>query len=279
MTFQPIVPMAGIAGYLFVERTQAAQQDVFNKSPEIAKDVAHFKENIAKATTAEALVNDYRLFRVALGAFGLEDEISKKFFLQKILSEGTEDPQALGNKLVDPRYRELAQTFGYGNFLGAQVGQPDFAAKITAAYEVRQFEAAVGNSDNSIRLAMNLKREISTYANSTASESSAWFQVMGNTPLRTVFETAFALPTSVGALDIDRQLEIFQEKSEQFFGSSGLEVFQDPENVDTLIRNFLAQSQITNGPTASTKGYAALSLLQAGQLGSTSTANLLISSF
>ena len=60
MTFQPVVPISGIAGYLFMQRTQATQQEVFNKSPQIARDVAYFKDNIANATTAEALVSDYR---------------------------------------------------------------------------------------------------------------------------------------------------------------------------------------------------------------------------
>ena len=277
MNFQPVVPISGVAGFRFMERTQDAQQSVFNKSPEIARDVAYFKENISAATTAGALVGDYRLFRVALGAFGLEEEISKKYFLQKIIEEGTEDPDALSNRLVDPRYGDLAEAFGYGNLSGAQVLQADFATKITSAFEVRQFEVAVGQSDNAIRLAMNLKREIGGYANGAAPETSGWFQIMGNTPLRTVFETAYGLPASVGALNIDRQLELFRDKTTQLFGSAGVDVFNDAENVDTLIRNYLAQDQIKSGPSASTPGFSALSLLQAGQLGPVSAANLLLS--
>lgn len=277
MTFQPVVPLSGIAGFLFIERTQDAQQEVFNRSPQIARDVQYFKDNIANVTTAEELVNDYQLFRVALGAFGLEDEISKKFFLQKVLAEGSEDPEALANKLVDPRYRDFAETFGFGNLAGAQVRLSDFPSKITDAYQVRQFEVAVGNSDNSIRLAMNLKREIGGYANGTAPETTGWFEIMGNPALRSVFETAYGLPASVGALDIDRQLEIFQDKTSQLFGSKGVDVFTDPENVDTLIRNFLAREQIAAGPTSSTPGFAALSLLQSSSVGATGGANLLLS--
>lgn len=277
MIFQPVVPTTGVAGFLFMERTQAEQQKVFNQSPQISREVQYFKENIVFAATAEDLVKDHTLFKVALGAFGLEEEMDKKFFLQKILQEGTDDPEAFANRLVDPRYRKFAETFGYGNLLGPQIWQSDFAQKITDAFQVRQFESAVGNSDNSIRLAMNLKREIGGYANSTSAETSAWFQVMGNTPLRTVFETAYSLPTSIGSLDIDRQLEIFQEKTEQFFGSKGVDVFRDPENVDTLIRNFLSQDQIKKGPNPTTPGYSALSLLQNSSVGATGGANLLLS--
>lgn len=277
MTFQPVVPTSGVAGYLFMQRTQDSQQAVFDRSPTIAREVAYFTDNAIFAVSAEALVNDYRLLRVALGAFGLDEDISKKAFIRKVLEEGTENDEAFANRLVDPRYRALADAFGYGNLAGPQVFRSGFAGSITDAYKVRAFEVAVGEADNSIRLAMNFKREIAGYANSGAEPATKWFQVMGNTPMRSVLETAFGLPSSMGALDIDRQLEIFEDRTASMFGSSGLEVFQEPENVDRLINNFLARDEASRGPSASTPGFAALSLLQAGQLGPTSTANLLLS--
>jgi len=100
---------------------------------------------------------------------------------------------------------------------------------------------------------------------------------MGNTPLRTVFETAFGLPTSVGALDVDRQLEIFKDKLNGAFGSDSLTVFQDPENVEKLVRDFMVREQLNAGPVTSTPGYSALSLLQNSGLGSIGTTNLLLS--
>ncbi len=277
MTYQPVAPLSGMAGLLFLERTRETQQTAFNESVSVSRDVEYFKENIASVTSAEELVGDYRLLRVALGAFGLDDEIDKKFFIQKVLAEGTDDPESFANSLVDPKYAEISEAFGFGNFLGPNVGQSDFAEKITSEYQTRQFEVAIGNVDNSLRLVMNLKREISDYTGDTTSDATPWYQVMGNAPLREVFETAFGLPQEIGALDVDQQLKIFQDKAEQLFGERGMSVFQDPEKLDELIRLYLSREQLKAGPSTTTPGYGALSLLQAGQIGGTSSANLLLS--
>lgn len=277
MSFQPLVPIGGIAGFRFVEKTLASQQEVFNKSPLMAREVQHFKDNVWKHDTAEKLADDYITFKVALGAFGLEDEVSKKFFIKKILEEGTEDRGALANRLVDPRYRALSEEFGYGNLLGTNVTQSDFASRLVDQYQIRQFEKAVGNSDNSIRLAMNFKREIAQFTGDFPTEDTPWFQIMGNTPLRTVFETAFGLPTAIGTLDVDKQLEMFKDKANSILGTDALKVFSDPEKVDEIIERFLARAQLDQGPTNSTRGFAALSLLQNNGFGASSTANLLLS--
>ncbi len=277
MTFQPLVPLSGLAGLRFVERTQEAQQDVFNKSPQMAREIEYFKENIFKAATAEDLTNDFLLRKVALGAFGLEDDLNKKAFIEKILDEGTDDPEAFANRLVDTRYRELSEAFGYGNILGANVLQSDFADKIAAAYQTQKFESAVGEVDNSIRLALNFKREIPDIAASDTPTDTAWYQVMGNTPLRTVFETAFGLPSSIGALDIERQLELFKEKASSLFGDESLSVLQDPEKIDKVLNDFMVRQELNVGPVSSTPGYSALSLLQSGGLGASATTNLLLS--
>lgn len=258
----PSVPISGIAGWRFMQRTQETQQAAFAASPALDRELTYFKENISKIESAEDLVNDFTLFKVALGAFGLEESIADKFFLKKVLEEGSEEDDAFAMKLTDTSYRELAEAFGFGNAGGSRVAESDFAQKITEAYEVRQFEKAVGDSDSSMRLALNLEREIGKYADSDFPETVGWFQIMANEPLREVIETAYGLPASIGTLDIDRQREIFQEATERVFGSISLDVFQDPENVDKLLRNFFAQEQINNGPGPLTKGMSALTLME-----------------
>lgn len=258
----PSAPIGGIAGWRFMQRTQESQQAAFTASPALDRELTYFKENISNIESAEDLVNDYTLFKVALGAFGLEDKVADKFFFKKVLEEGSEEDGAFALKLTDTRYREFAEAFGFGNAGGQRVGESDFAQNITEAYEVRQFEKVVGESDSSMRLALNLEREIGKYADGPFPETTGWFQVMANAPLREVLETALGLPKTIGTLDIDRQREIFQEANVRVFGSKSLDVFQDPENVDKLLRNFFAQEQINNGPGPLTKGMGALTLMQ-----------------
>lgn len=258
----PSAPIGGIAGWRFMQRTQESQLAAFTATPALDRELSYFKENISKVESVDDLINDFTLFKVALGAFGMEEKIADKFFFKKVLEEGSEADGAFALRLTDTAFREMAEAFGFGNSGGSRVGESDFAQKITDAYQVRQFEKAVGDSDSSMRLALNLEREVGKYANSAQPETVAWFQLMANPPLREVFETAYGLPESVGTLDVDQQRKIFQDANERVFGSRSMDVFQDPENVDKLLRNFFAQEQINNGPGPLTKGMGALTLMQ-----------------
>lgn len=260
--FQPIVPQTGYVGWRFVERTAEMQRASFERSPELQRDLAYFKDNISKATTAEDLVNDRRLLKVALGAFGLSDDLDKRAYVLKALVEGTDADDSFANRMVDKRYHELSKAFGYGNQFGARVAQSNFSESITDPYKVQKFEIAVGQSDESMRLAMVFVREIGELANSNRANGSAWFKVMGNPPLRQIFEIAFGLPKSFGLLDVDKQRDIFRDKAQSLFGSSSLAVFNQTENVDKMLRTFFLRKQISEGAGVGTQGTAALTLLR-----------------
>ena len=57
MSFQPTIPLSGVAGWRFLERTQPRQQAAFEKSPEVQRDVAYFEDKIASVTTAAAPIS------------------------------------------------------------------------------------------------------------------------------------------------------------------------------------------------------------------------------
>ena len=158
--FTPAVPLGGYLGWRVFQNSADRQFEIFQKSPQIIRNMEHFRENIAEADTAEKLVDDRKLLTVALGAFGLEEEINKKAFIRKILEEGTDDSSSFANRLSDPRWRQFAKAFGYGNFTGANVGVPSFREQVANDYLERSFEVSVGEVDPNMRLAMNFRREI-----------------------------------------------------------------------------------------------------------------------
>lgn len=273
MSFQPQVPLAGIAGWRFLERTQASQQAAFEKGPQLTRDIAHFEEKIASIATPADLVADRRLLKVALGAFGLEGEIDKRAFIRKILDEGTTEPRALANRLTDPAWRKFAEAFGFGNPGGARTADPGFAAKIAQAYRTRAFEAAVGETSNDMRLAMTFRREM---AELSQGEGASWFTLLGSKPLRTVMEKALGLPREFGRIDVDRQRDMIADRAGRVFGKGDLTAFQDPAMVEKAINRFLARAQLEAGPSPTAPGVAALTLLQgATDAGSQGLLNLL----
>lgn len=261
MTFQPVVPGSGLAGWAFLQSTMQRQTEVFNKSPNLARDSDYFTQNIGAVRTADDLVSDRRLLRVALGAFGLQDDIDSRAFIRKILEEGTRDEGALANRLTDSRYKKLAEAFGFDRLTGPRTAQTGFSSEIVGLYRRRSFEVAVGQQDQALRLGLNAMRELPEIARSDQSENAKWFTIMGTQPLRQVFETVLGLPTGFGKLDLDRQLAIFKGRADRQLGIGKLEELADPAAVEKLVERFLLMDQVKSFGAQSSNAIA-LTLLQ-----------------
>lgn len=279
MAFSPLIPSTGIVGFKLLTATETAQRATFENQPEIKREAEYFQSRISEVRSAADLVSDRRMLAVALGAFGMDEEIDKRAFLRKVLDEGSERQDAFANRFVDPRYARFARAFGFGDAAGARTGDPGFGASIATAFLDRKFEIAVGEVDESMRLALNFRREISTYANANDPDGTAWFSVMGDQPTRKVLEAALGLPSQISNVDIDRQRDEFREAASRTFGASSLEIFNDPEIVDAAINRYLARTAAEAGPSGTTKGAVALTLLSTSQgFGSGAAQGLTLSS-
>ncbi|MGM0661161.1 MAG: DUF1217 domain-containing protein [Pseudomonadota bacterium] len=261
MTFQPVLPLGGLAGWALLDRTMDRQTAIFNKAPQIVRDTEYFEKGIGEIKTAEDLVSDRRLLRVALGAFGLQEDIDSRAFIRKILEDGTTRNDALANRLTDPRYKQLAEAFGFGGDSPPRTQVAGFGANITDQFRRREFEVAVGDQDQAMRLALNAERELGAIATDDASENAGWFRILGNTPLRQVFQTALGLPKSFAQLDLDRQLNEIKSRAERQLGITSLSDLAASDLQDQLIRRFLVRDQIAGFNTQSSQSIA-LTLLQ-----------------
>ncbi len=262
MTFQPIIPSGGLTGWRYLNQTIDRQLDAFTASPLNQRDTDYFSKQISSIQSAEELVADRRLLRVALGAFGLQDDINSKAFIQKVLEGGTDDPRSLANRLADDRYTEFARAFGFGNITGAETSKSDFAQKIVERFSASQFEVAVGDQDESMRLALNAKRELADIASRNSTEDTKWFLVLGTPPLRAVFEKALALPTSFGQIDIEKQLETIKDLSSRRLGIESINDFKNEETTERFVERFLLQAQIADFSASFSSTSVALTLLQ-----------------
>ncbi|MBT9385851.1 DUF1217 domain-containing protein [Pseudooceanicola sp. CBS1P-1] len=259
MSFTPVLPATGLVGWVFLDRTYENQRATFDKSPLITRDTAYFEENIGKVKTAEDLVSDRRLLRVALGAFGLQDDINNTFFIQKILEGGTLKEDSLANKMTDQRYKDLARKFGF-DLTPPSTAISTFGSEIVEKYRQQQFEVAVGEQDDTMRLALNADRALAALSSDTSSVNAKWFKIMGTSALRQVFQTAFGLPSSISQMDLDKQLELFKDRAESVLGSEDPSVLADDEQREGFIRKFLLRSQLDEYQ-ASTSGSIAQTLL------------------
>lgn len=259
--FQPVLPATGLVGWRFLQSTYESQFRAFTESPALARDSDYFRERIGSITRAEDLVADRRLLGVALGAFGLEADIDNRYFIRRILEEGTVAEDALATRFADSRYRELAQAFGFGPQEFLKVGSAAFVETIVARFEAARFEVAVGDQSEALRVGLYAQRELPLLAAEDQSLDTKWFTIMGDPPLRQLFERALNLPTEVGQIDIDQQLTIFKDRARALFGSDDPALFAEAPARDRLLTRFMVGEQLANGGGAMSGRAIALSLL------------------
>ena len=281
MTVQPAIPVGGIVGLRFLDQTFDRQFDTFFRSPSIAREVEYFRENAGNITTVDELIGDRRILAVVLGAFGLEEDLNKGAFIRKVIEEGTLERTAFANRLVDPAYRELSSTLGFGNFNGeGTLILESTRNRILADFQERRFETAVGEVDFNIRLALNFRREATEIAQQGLSPESGFLRFLATPPLRSVIEQTLLLPQQFGLIDLDQQVEVVQQRAQQLFGISDPAQFLEDGNLDRFVDRFLANAQIAQGVVGpGVRGATALTLLQSSSIGSVGAANLFASNF
>ncbi len=260
MSFQPILPSTGYVGWKFLGRTLQTQLSVQARTPEVQRETDYFRARIGQVKTAEDLVKDRRLLTVALGAFGLQDDVGNRAFIAKVLSEGTLSENAFANRLADKRYSTLSRVFGFGD-LGARTALPGFADKIIDKYRLNRFQTQVGEQDANLQLALAFGEGVKDVVQSASSSNARWFSAMGNKPLREVLQTALGLPASIARIDLDQQLGQFRDRAKAVLGTDNLADLQDPALQDRVIQLFLVRAQAAQSAYTS-QGSVALALLQ-----------------
>lgn len=259
------IPLTGFAGWRFLRETRQQQEARLAASPTDARDLQAFKNRIGQMATATDLVQDRQVLRVALTAFGLEDDMRSRALVERVLSDGTVGRDALSNRLADRRYRALSEAFGFGPYEMPGRLRSDFVDRIASAYVARRFEAEVGRVDESLRLALNAERELSGFADRTGSSAKTlWYEVLATPPVRKVIEAALGLPVSVAALDLDRQIGFFREASRATFGTDHLQELAHPDRLEPILRQYLARAGPEAGTARTSRAAIALRLLSGG---------------
>lgn len=99
--------------YQMITRDMARSIDRVEDKPMVKRETDYYLENISNVTSVNEFLDDDRLFKYAMKAFGLAEMDYAKAFMRKVLEEGVSDPQSFANKLTDKRYLEFAKAFNF----------------------------------------------------------------------------------------------------------------------------------------------------------------------
>lgn len=275
MPIQPSLIGGSLSGYAFLKATQERQQATFESSTDIQRSVDGMREKLSEPFTLDDLMGDRQLLLPVMESFGLGSEINKGAFIRRIIEQGPDDPAGFAQRLNNPDFIELASVFEADSDGFIRLSDASVDTLVTN-FTNQAFQTAVGEQEPDLRLALNFETEIADLAADSASDRSFWFKVIGNSPLMEVFDAAFILPTGFANLDVDKQADYLQKRAEQKLGDNPRAILASGDATGTVIKDFLLQRQIEQGPSALTPGASALTLLSGG-LGTQSLLSLVLS--
>lgn len=276
MTFRPALPLSGVAGSNFLQRTYDRQLQTFAETPQNQNDRAYFEQALSEPISVDDFLSDRRLLRISLTAFGLAGEETKGGFVRRAFESALDSDDSFLQRINNPdytRFTNVVRPDAEGNIQlnSAQIQD------ILTNFERETFEAAVGEIDTDLRLDLNFRSDIDQLVGDNASDSAKAFRLLGSVPVRTLLEGALNLPTEFSQLDVERQAEDLQDRLQTTFGISELSELANPEVIDRVTSRYLAIQSALQGPNSNTPGFAALSLLTG--VGSNASANLFLSRF
>jgi Protein of unknown function (DUF1217) len=206
----------------------------------LKKEADYFKLNINLTASNENITSNSRLLRFAMNSFGIDTVALDS---QKALKVLNNDYDFKPNLSSDTRLKEFQKAYSFSiskNTL--RTLDDDIGKKTEDAFLKTTLIAAVGNSDEDLRLALYFEDRISQVAQKEKNNKVGWLRIIGEPPLATAFQRVFGLPSSIGKLDVDAQKEVYAKRASSVLGSSDLGKFSEKDFRDKFINLFLSRS-------------------------------------
>ncbi|WP_264210329.1 DUF1217 domain-containing protein [Leisingera thetidis] len=232
-----------LAYYDFADAFQNVWPEHASKMQVFAAEIT---DKLGTFENPQELVFDLSLFEATLDLFGQSHRDTDFNTVIRAFESDLSSSISYANLHYDTGLKAMAGAFSFNKGDTGRDYPEGFAAEIAELYADRQFEIRIGESDSNMRLALALERELQSVADEGGSENAHWYNIIGSPPLRTVFETALGLPSGIGQLDIERQLEEMKDRSFAAFGTTHPADFLEPEMLDQFRRRFLILSDLNS---------------------------------
>jgi len=223
----------------------------FRERPQIQREIEFFKKRIGEIDNIEQFFDDRRLLGTTLTAFGLEEELQFPARIEKVLTEDPSDPAALANRLVDPKFRIIADELSLHDQGLAKLKSQAFQDKLFDKFTRVEFETNLGEQNPAVREAFFFKRRID--------DVEDIFDLLGDRTLRKVTLEAVGLPPQIANQSVDKQKALVAERID-------LDELKTEAGIDRFLRRFLIQAD-TAAQTAQLSGASAASQTLGGGAG------------
>lgn len=177
--------------------------DRFAKNKNVQKEIEYFNKKSPSFETVDDLMKDRRALQYLLDSYGLGSEINNAGRIKKILTEDPTDPNALVNKLVDNRFKTMANSLRLDQNLN-KIKLSVSLETLEGKYIQNEFEEALGEQDTALRQAAYFARNVGGIENV--------YNLMGDQILRNVVTSTFNLPDQLAIQPIETQARVIAQR-------------------------------------------------------------------
>jgi hypothetical protein len=227
--------LGAVTAWSVLQKNGEAMQTRWEARKDVTRDVERFRARAAEIGSIEELMKDRRTLTFVLEAFQLESEVDKRAVVRRLLTDDPADLRSFANRMVDPRYRQLNQTFGFDDTTKPPLADPGRVEAIIRKALTNRFEKANGEANPGLREAMYFQRMIGTVNDVKG--------MMGDRVLTAVARTALGLPKQFGLLDYEQQKAILEKRLDP-------EKFKDPSWVNRFVQRYLTLNEDAASPSS-----------------------------
>ncbi len=193
-------------------------------------------------------------FTQVSSASGTSQVSYERDYLERVLGSDLSDPNSFGSFVgrKDPRFENFAKAFDIPQPVTETVYEyPEgFGQAILDRYLDEEFLSAVGEEDPTLRFALGFEPGLESIVNAGGTNNAHWFSILASNPLREVFEAVLNLPSSFGALDIDRQADDMKERTKALFGTDVVADLLGTDSIESMRNRYLALGGSGSAPTS-----------------------------
>ena len=216
-------PITLYVSYAAHETTRA--QAALKSNPEATALIAYFKKEAPSITSPSALLKNYKVLSLVLGAFNLQGSVNDTAVLRQLLTQNPKSSSSLAQRLGNPQYQLFANALS--NWNPSPFSTIAGINQLVSAYTTNQFEQSTNQQAPGLANALEFTREASSLKSVAAVQSDAH--------LLSVAVTGLGLPLqNFEELSFDQQTSILQKKL-------NVANLQKPSYVQHLVESYLVQ--------------------------------------
>ncbi len=218
-----ISPITLYVNYAAHETTRA--QAALKANPQATALIAYFKKEAPSITSPSALLKNYKVLSLVLGAFNLQGSANDTAVLRQLLTQNPASSSSLAQRLGNPQYQLFANALS--NWSPSPFSTTAGINQLVSAYTTNQFEQSANQQAPGLANALEFTREASSLKSVAAVQSDA--------NLLSVAVTGLGLPLqNFEELSFDQQTSILQKKL-------NVADLQKPSYVQHLVESYLVQ--------------------------------------